>query len=194
MNSRTSQLLLVRYGGEFAVGTTLWLLLTVKRSRLIWLTLALGSLEAIWEIAYTATQKTLETGEGADMLTPVGVWITAIVIMVIAVRLNTQLLRRFPRISGPARHLGLITYPLYLTHATVGAAVIGLALDIGAGQLSALLSGCLVAVATGSAVVSIEPFLRRFVSASFEKATYFRQFERPSLTAPTQMVAISEPR
>jgi peptidoglycan/LPS O-acetylase OafA/YrhL len=176
---RLGQLSLAYYGVFFGLGVFLWLTLLKKVTWtrvLIVGCFTVGGLLSIW-LAYPNFLSV--------RLSACTVWLLSIAAICGSVKLNGMLLRR-PVIAVGARILGLTTYPLYLLHDIVGAALIGWLIRSGIGQYTALaLSVSTVMLLAGLIATIVEPavqnwlkslidsFGRRF-DAGRASASYFR--------------------
>lgn len=124
--SRLMGLLLIHHGCEFAIGILIWQNLKDTPLKMLRSHLWLGifAVGACLQIAAHNADENARVVHKFSALTPVLVWLATIVFLqwsVAAKRFSTlpAMLGRF------SRRLGLMTYPLYLIHLTLGAYVMG---------------------------------------------------------------------
>jgi peptidoglycan/LPS O-acetylase OafA/YrhL len=110
---RLLELSLVHHGCFFALGATLWLSLIKGRN---------GSNLLILVLAGFCLLKLAVLHD--EPLAISAIWLTSIIAIIASVKLN-MLTYEKPRLRALARTLGLATYPLYLLHDLVGAALVG---------------------------------------------------------------------
>lgn len=183
-NTHQSNLSLLQHGCHFAIGVMLWLLLA-KGFRLHRLILLSVFLAAGWlEIGFMAPMKALD---GSNLHAPGLAWLGGLAFMVFSVQFRQ-------RLSGPwnglARQVGLATYPLYLVHAALGAWLIRLLRDHGAGPWMALAVAIMVALAL-SFLISwrLEPMVRRIMGRPIDVLFSRAAALRPGLAVATRPVA-----
>ncbi|MDB5449837.1 MAG: acyltransferase 3 [Phenylobacterium sp.] len=161
-DKRIWELLLVRHGCEFSVGVMLWLCavrgLTTARLTVLLVCCLGGAIE----IAYTAKSGRIPGGAAA-----ITAWMLAIGLMAASVRWNARL-AAWPAADRWARRLGLATYPLYLSHQVVGAALMAALWRLGLSQVACLLITLVAAVAFSVAVAEYcEPAIRKPLAGLF---------------------------
>jgi peptidoglycan/LPS O-acetylase OafA/YrhL len=93
------------------------------------------------------------------------------------------------------RTLGLITYPLYLTHNVIGAAIIRILVDAGMDELLAVCAGLgLLVFICWFICAKVEPAVRRQLSLGFSYAGWLPKREpRPSLAKPAPGLVLPLP-
>jgi peptidoglycan/LPS O-acetylase OafA/YrhL len=153
------QFFLISYGSFFALGVFLWLSLldrvTIIRCVLI-ACLAVGCLAQI---------KFENNSIGACII-----WLLAVLAISLSVRFNSVLAGN-PKVAYTARVLGLTTYPLYLLHNGVGAALIGFLFRSGLNRYAALTLGIeVVVVASVAIALVLEPMLKKRVGFMLNNA------------------------
>ena len=126
--ARPAFMLLLHHGCFFAVGVLLWLCLLRRAtaSRLLALCLCCigGSIE-IYYHAMALRDMTGLRGAGLRSIVPLCLWLLSLLLIAAAVRFNLPLQALLgSRGSAVARRLGLITYPLYLLHQSIGYSLI----------------------------------------------------------------------
>jgi peptidoglycan/LPS O-acetylase OafA/YrhL len=151
-------LLLLDQGCFFALGGFAWLATKQRLLAWHWLVIAICVAAGLAQITHTAAGLAARVG-GAPVWLPAVVWLIGMG----AVIASIALAKRAPsaRWAGIARSVGLATYPLYLLHDVVGAAIIRLmAFAPWAGLLAAI-----VLVVAFSFVIStwVEPPLQRWL-------------------------------
>ncbi|MEW6152285.1 MAG: acyltransferase [Pseudomonadota bacterium] len=132
---------LLTHGCFFALGIWLFILSNRQLTALEQVAVAVTCLSGAAEIYFFASFLLTSIPAIADQsaLVPIMVWAAAVLLIALAANRN----RRFAGIASPEapaylRTLGLITYPLYLTHNVIGAAVIRALVDAGLDATSAL--------------------------------------------------------
>lgn len=151
-HERPLQLLLIYHGCFFAMGLYLWLILLNRLKVMLALVCApilIGCLLSIW----------MERHSYAEC----AIWTAAVVAIWPAVHFN-KLLHRSDRLARIARYLGLMTYPLYLIHDVVGAAMIGWLARSGIDRYAALATATVMVLLSAAAIALwLEPRLQRWL-------------------------------
>jgi peptidoglycan/LPS O-acetylase OafA/YrhL len=155
---------LLNHGCFFALGIWLFISANRKLTAVEQLAVAVTCLSGCAEIFYFSSYLSLNIGEisGQSPLVPIIVWAAAVLLIAVAAKRS--------RISGGnassagaghLRMLGLITYPLYLTHNVVGSAIIRLLIDAGLDAYLAVGAGLgMLAVVCWFISARIEPAIR----------------------------------
>lgn len=150
-----SEPLLLRYGSFFAVGVWLWMagerLLTPARAIGLAVAVGLCALEAVQRAqALAAGEVTYRAAYSP--LVPVLLWFAATAaIAAVAVRPDWFSVRG-ARAQSAMKRLGLMTYPLFLTHSVLGAALIRSLVGAGVDPWAALAAAICGALATAFAI------------------------------------------
>lgn len=162
-------LLLLRHGTFFAIGMLIWLIGRGKAPRIYYVFVILFTSAGIMEIRHAAGEKLDALNFAAPLWPPVAVWLAASVIIFASVshaQASNRLLRRSKSLL---RVLGLATYPLYLTHQTIGGFAGSLAMSAGISRQFAFLIAVTSATAAGVLIaLKLEPALRRLVAPKFD--------------------------
>jgi peptidoglycan/LPS O-acetylase OafA/YrhL len=170
VGDRYLQLALIVHGCEFAVGVFLWGLLFQGSSplRIVGLVVGLvgGSIE-VWHWVPTP-------GDGP---LAAALWLASVVAITCSVIFNERLKHKLVEKGVTfARNMGLATYPLYLLHDLVGAALMKnlaiIGVPDGAGLAIALI---VVSAAAYLIAVYLEPIIRAGLRSSFGVVGRFRQ-------------------
>ncbi|AZO10043.1 MULTISPECIES: acyltransferase [unclassified Mesorhizobium] len=151
--TRWLQLTLVHHGAFFAVGVLLWLMrfkgLTAARLGFCALCLAGGVLQ----IVSSVDVHSLKVGATMPYAPPIVIFLAAVALMAWSLRLDLS--------WRGWRRLGLMTYPLYLIHDVVGAAMLGSLMRTGVPYLVSIPIVGATMVATSWLVASeAEPRIR----------------------------------
>ena len=185
--SPASAFLLLRHGCFFALGGMLWL--RQSRPLGLWWTCLLGLclLGGMAEIFDSARDIIGPAGDSPQKRVAVCVvWLVAVALMAAAIH-HQQLLRRMLGSSAKTiKQIGLMTYPLYLLHDVIGAALMKAAFLTGVPPLGAL-GFAVAAVLVLSWVVTqfLEPPVRAVLRALLS---------RPALvTSPKQVSSVIRP-
>jgi peptidoglycan/LPS O-acetylase OafA/YrhL len=137
--SPMSAFLLLRHGCFFALGGLLWLSQT--RRLIPWLAclIALCLLTGALEISDSARPIVAWIGDSFGRRAMVyAVWLIAVACVAGAIFANDALHRRFGRSAGIVKTIGLMTYPVYLLHNIIGAALLKAGVLLGTPPLVAL--------------------------------------------------------
>ena len=171
MRERLAQLLLLPHGAFFAIGMLLQASHRDRPTRARSVGLALFCAAGAVEIVAHARWHAADMHLPVDWVTPLAVF-AAGVALIAACRRVQPALARWTRL---ATMLGLMTYPLYLLHQQLGAAMLGLLGPVG------LVSACVSGLALSWAVVRFaEPVLREAVAAAFRAGHGLRRDSRPN--------------
>jgi len=133
--SRTADLLLIHHGCFFATGVLLWLS-SIKRWAHPWV-FAVCISGGLLEIMQITVAKNVDIGQSFPIFVPCLVWLVALALMWGSVVGNEWVASRLTRFVN-MRRLGLMTYPLYLIHDAVGAALLRSAIEFGLPRMLAL--------------------------------------------------------
>jgi len=169
MDYRPAQLLLLPHGCFFALGVLAWAMLnrgvTVGRM----LMFAIFFATALVEIAGRTAERTQALGIVAGPLIPILVFSIGLVVVLGSARMQGLLASRID--ARLAATLGLMTYPLYLIHQEVGAAIVAVAMRHGAPFPAAITLALGIALISAWWVVRIaEPVLRARLAALIDGA------------------------
>ena len=147
-------LILLPFGGEFALGGLLYLCIAEKRiaGRAVFIAIAVAA--SLTQIIFQATREAVAVPLAASLL-----WLAATTAIVAAAHWNDAATRLFARQAKVVRLIGLATYPLYLLHHEVGVAAITV---LGASPW--LVMAMMIAASIGVAAY-IEPVIQRGLKA-----------------------------
>jgi peptidoglycan/LPS O-acetylase OafA/YrhL len=170
--SPASAFLLLRHGCFFAFGGLLWLCQSQRFTP--WRTFLLGVclLTGVLEISDSARPIVLSIGDSPERRMIAGaVWLAAIACLTAAIFSNEALHTLFGKSARIIKVMGLMTYPLYLLHDIIGAALLKTAFLLGAPPLVALAFAVAIVLALSWGVTQfLEPpiraRLRNFLSKS----------------------------
>ena len=139
-DTRWLQLTLLHHGAFFAVGVLMWLMrfkaMTPPRLALAALFLFGGALQ----IASSVDVHSVKVEAAMPYTTPIVIFLAAVLLMALSLRLDLS--------WRGWRRIGLMTYPLYLIHDVVGAAMLGALTRAGMPYLAAI-------PAVGAAMVAV---------------------------------------
>jgi peptidoglycan/LPS O-acetylase OafA/YrhL len=168
-------ILLFKHGSFFAIGVWLWLMSrkTMNFARYCGLVLAIGL--SITQIVPRASAFAVEVtspwaGMAFPVWAPVGAWLAGVAVVFAAARFPERFAVRSPARQAALKRIGLMTYPLFLVHSVVGAALIRVLTQMGVGPWVALvlaMSAMLVLayVICATAEVGIRNILRAVMNA-----------------------------
>ena len=178
MDYRTAQLLLLPHGCFFALGILAWAMLSraVTTGRAVMF--AIFFVAGLTEIAGRTVERTHALGIVASPLVPLLVFSAGLIVVLASLRLQDWLGRRVD--ARLAATLGLLTYPLYLLHQEIGAALIAaqmrLGLPFGVAALMAL--AAVLGAAWWVARVA-EPMLRSWLAVAIDGTVAFSRRHAP---------------
>ena len=175
---------LLCHGCFFALG--IWLFISANRKLTAHeqLAVAVTCLSGVAEIYYFASYllTNVPVISGQSPFVPILVWAAAVLLIAVAAnRSRRSTAAASPDSAGYVRTLGLITYPLYLTHNVIGSAIIRVLVHAG---LNASLA---VGVALGVLVLAcwfvcakLEPAIRHLLKQIFANFGPLPKTARPS--------------
>ena len=164
MDYRPAQLLLLPHGCFFAIGVLAWAMLNrgVTAGRVLMLAIFFAT--ALTEIAGRTVERTHALGITAGPLVPILVFTIGLGVVLGSARLQRLLAGRID--ARLAATLGLMTYPLYLLHQEVGAAIVSVLMREGVPFAVAITIALATVLASAWAVVRVaEPVLRARLAA-----------------------------
>ncbi|WP_137929203.1 acyltransferase family protein [Mesorhizobium comanense] len=154
--TRMLQLTLVHHGCFFAVGVLMWLmrLKAATAARLGFCLLFLGG--GVLQIASSVDVHSIKVGAVMPYAPPILIFLVAIALMAWSLRLDLS--------WGGWRRIGLMTYPLYLIHDVVGAAMLGAMVRAGLPYLlSMAIAGAAMIAASWLVASQAEPRIRQLL-------------------------------
>jgi len=188
---------MLNHGCFFALGIWLFMSANRKLTTLEWVAVAVTSLSGCAEIYYFSDflLKAIPAISDEPVFLPILVWAAAVLLIGFAANKNRQQVAGTASPEAPAylRTLGLITYPLYLTHNVTGTAMIRVLTDAGMdASLAVWVSLAMLVPVCWFICAKIEPAIRRLLtkfSSSFRlrpkaAATSGLPAPRPELRLP----------
>ena len=189
------QLLLVHHGCLFALGVYLWLLLfkgvTLLRLIIACVCFVGGYFETLW----FAQDLARDVGMDLPTMAPAAIWVTSILLIMASIAMNDRAYAWAGRRVRAIRMLGLMTYPLYLFHQTVGNAVILTLYDRGMPRFLALFFGAAICLlASWIVAAALEPDLKRRLRPTLAGiGTWLSRRERISFLLRTTASVVTLP-
>ena len=167
---------LLNHGCFFALGIWLFISANRKLTALEWAAVAVASLSGCAEIYFFShfLLKAIPAISDQSAFLPILVWAAAVLLIAVAATKNRQAAGTASA-EAPAylRTLGLITYPLYLTHNVTGTAIIRVLTDAGLdASLAVWLSLAMLVPVCWFICAKIEPAIR---GAMTQAIAYFGQ-------------------
>jgi peptidoglycan/LPS O-acetylase OafA/YrhL len=161
------QLLLVRHGCLFALGVYLWLLLfkgvTLGRLVIALVCFLGGYVETLW-----AAKEMLGAGMNLPTTAPAAIWAASILLIIASIMMNDRAHAWAGSRVRTIRMLGLMTYPLYLFHQTVGSAVVLTLHDRGMPRFLALFVAAAICLVISWIIArALEPGVKRHLQLTF---------------------------
>ena len=184
---------LLSHGCFFALG--IWLFISANRRLTgreqiaVAVTCLAGSAEIYYFSSFLLTNIPAISDQSA--IVPIGVWAAAVLLIAVAANRNRHAaVTASAEPAGYWRTLGLITYPLYLTHNVIGSAMIRVLIDAGMDASLAVWAALGVLVLICWLICAkIEPGVRRLVSEAFAD---FR-LRRKAATPPVPSAGLGLP-
>jgi peptidoglycan/LPS O-acetylase OafA/YrhL len=163
---------LLNHGCFFALGIWLFMSANRKLTALERFAVAVAFLSGCAEILFFSSYLLkIPAISGQSALVPIVVWAAAVFLIAAAAnrsRRSTDTVS--PEAPAYLRTLGLITYPLYLTHNIVGSAIIRVLIDAGMDDSLAVWAGLGMPVLVCWLICAkLEPAIRRLVREIFSK-------------------------
>jgi peptidoglycan/LPS O-acetylase OafA/YrhL len=158
---------LLNHGCFFALGIWLFISANRKLTALEWAAVAVASLSGCAEIYFFShfLLKAIPAISDQSAFLPILVWAAAVLLIAVAATKNRQAAGTASA-EAPAylRTLGLITYPLYLTHNVTGTAIIRVLTDAGLdASLAVWLSLAMLVPVCWFICAKIEPAIRHWL-------------------------------
>jgi peptidoglycan/LPS O-acetylase OafA/YrhL len=188
---------LLNHGCFFALGIWLFISANRKLTALEQFAVAVACLSGCAEIYFFASYllTTIPIISDQSPLVPIAVWALAVLLIAVAANRSRNSTRTVSAEAPPYwRTLGLITYPLYLTHNVIGSALIHLLIDAGLDETLA------VGVALGMLVLicwficaKIEPAIRSLAGDTFSNLGLRPKKERHLSSLPTPLLGSRHP-
>nr|WP_299850589.1 acyltransferase [Sphingomonas bacterium] len=178
MDLRSAQLMLLPHGCFFALGVLAWAMISRQRTpgRITLFGLFLAT--ALVEIAGRTVERTHALRIVESPLVPILVFCAGLAVVLGSLRLQPWLARRVD--ARTATTLGLMTYPLYLLHQEIGAAIVAASMRLGAPfpaaamiALTAMLGAAWWVARRG------EPAVRRWLAAAIDGAVALSRSRGP---------------
>jgi len=165
-------LLLLRHGSFFGVGIFMWLSSVRGLRPWEWAGMVTGAAVCCLEIFLRARAMSLgETQASLSMpaLVPIGIWLAAFAAMFAFAAAPDRFEPRSAAARALLEHAGKMTYPLYLTHAVLGAGVMRVLIAHGFGPWPSLAIAIVAMLALASVLAEFgEPFVRRLLRRALE--------------------------
>jgi peptidoglycan/LPS O-acetylase OafA/YrhL len=169
---------LLSHGCFFALGIWLFISANRKLTAVEQLAVAVTCLSGCAEIFYFSSYLSLNIPaiSGESPFVPIIVWAAAVLLIAWAAnRSRVSSGDASPDAAGYLRTLGLITYPLYLTHNVIGSAIIRVLIDAGMDESLAVVTGLSVLVLVCWFIsAKIEPAIRRLLRELFSNFELLR--------------------
>ena len=162
---------MLNHGCFFALG--IWLFISANRTltTLEWVAVAVTCLSGCAEIYYFSDflLKAIPAISDQSVFLPILVWAAAVLLIGFAANKNRQAAgTASPEAPAYLRTLGLITYPLYLTHNVTGTAIIRVLTDAGLdASLAVWASIAMLVLVCWFICAKVEPAIRRLLSEIF---------------------------
>lgn len=156
----THKLLLLRHGVFFVFGILIWLMLHNKITRFRMgaaLLCVIGGLLEIYLVTKVRGQNPAIDSDSA----PYFIWLTCVLLIIASIAWNRHIHLYLAKYSSVFRTVGLITFPLYLTHSIVGGLTMLAVYQYIGNQTLALFSAYIASIMVAWAVVIAEPIFSK---------------------------------
>jgi peptidoglycan/LPS O-acetylase OafA/YrhL len=168
---RATQLLLLQHGCYFALGAMMRIVFREGASLLRICVCGVCIVAAFLQIGMAGAAEAPGYGPDMPAAIPFAIWLSVIGLMAWSTTSNSKLTTWLGPHQRTVRHFGLMTYPLYLLHDTVGGGAMVMAYRIGWTPAVSVFAGIAAALAVSHAVVAFaEPWLRQKLRAAFDRA------------------------
>ena len=159
-------LLLLQHGALFSLGIALYFALYKENKKPLrnYFLLFLSFAFSLCEIWLTAKSQLEVFAYESSPAIPMVLWSFCLVLIFISVKLGNFFSQALSMQKDSIRMLGLMTYPLYLTHSLIGGATLFLLSAIGMNRYYALGSSMVFCLITSWIIAKIEPILRARLS------------------------------
>jgi peptidoglycan/LPS O-acetylase OafA/YrhL len=180
---------LLNHGCFFALG--IWLFISANRTltTLEWIAVAVTSLSGCAEIYYFShfLLHAIPAISDQPACLPILVWGAAVLLIGFAANKSRQAAgSASPEAPADLRTLGLITYPLYLTHNVTGTAIIRVLVDAGLDASLALWASLgMIVVASWFICAKLEPAIRRLLKDAVSNLRRLPKAAPPSILPGT---------
>ena len=188
---------MLNHGCFFALG--IWLFMSANRTltALEWVAVAVTCLSGCAEIYYFSDflLKAIPAISDESVFLPILVWAAAVLLIGFAANKNRRQAADTASPEAPAylRTLGLITYPLYLTHNVTGTAIIRVLTDAGLdASLAVWASIAMIVLVSWFICAKIEPAIRRLLK-EFVSNFRLRPKAAPASILPGPLPALRLP-
>ncbi|MCJ8147535.1 acyltransferase family protein [Shinella sedimenti] len=165
---RFSELTMLRYGVFFAIGVGLHRWWRLGLDKLVYALISVGILGSIAQITWNMRSYD-EVIVPQRLFWLLSFWLGILALMFASVLYNKALVSRLGKHAHVIRSLGLITYPLYLVHQTVGAILIAAFVGMGLGRYPALLIAVSIVLLLAWLIVRFEATLRATMEPPFAR-------------------------
>ncbi|CAN5255360.1 acyltransferase [soil metagenome] len=167
MASRWAELFLLTYGCLFATGLQIWLIrrrgLTLQRTAILAILLIGVSIETYSAALRKLNGMSMPTGAGIAVLFVLG----GIGLILLSIAFNERISRVLGKSGATvSRQLGLVTYPLYLLHASIGVVAIRALTERGLpAWLSVVITTAGLVFLSAVIALVLEPWIRTCILA-----------------------------
>jgi peptidoglycan/LPS O-acetylase OafA/YrhL len=171
---------LLCHGCFFALGVWLFISARRKLTALEWLAVSVACLSGCAEIfffsSFLLTHIPMISGQSAFV--PIAVWAVAVFLMAVASRHRRSTSTASADKAGYLRTLGLITYPLYLTHNVIGSAIVHVLIQAGLAPTLAVWAGLgMLVLLCWLICAKIEPAIRQLLVEAFSSFRFLSMSE-----------------
>ena len=165
--ARIFELSLLPYGCFFSVGVLTYIIsrFGLSLSRVLAMTLFIAA--GVIEVSYKTVHSNIAFGIYRSPILPQSIYGIAVLLIFLSMRLTFD---KANRVGYAIRTMGLATYPLYLIHQIVGAAIMSWVLKHGGSRYGAL--GAAIAICLAGCVfivMLLEPPLRNVLRKGFDR-------------------------
>jgi peptidoglycan/LPS O-acetylase OafA/YrhL len=190
---------LLNHGCFFALGIWLFISANRKLTALERFAVAVTCFSGCAEISFFSSYLlNIPAISDQSAFVPIAVWAAAVFLIAVAAnRSRRSTATASPEAAGYVRTLGLITYPLYLTHNVIGTAIIRLLIDAGMDDTLAVWAGLgMLVLVCWLICEKIEPAIRRLlreIVSNLRTASENRATIEPSRSASSSSPSAAYP-
>lgn len=172
--SNHADVLQLRYGCYFALGIWFWLSSARATKPLDWAGIALAIGACVTEIAWAGAQfmpRHMAEWTPIWWLAPELIWLSAALLILIVSRAPERFMPQALAARAWFKHVGQMTYPLYLTHSVCGAFIVRMLVHVGVNRWLALLGAVTFALCFAYFIARLgEPAVRSRLRGLWERA------------------------
>ncbi len=167
INSRVTDLLLLRHGCEFALGGLLYLYFVEGSGFKVFFPAVIAFVGSCYEISVQFLRHTHDAWDITGYITLMTIWMFSLGIFIYFVKNNLTIVSRLnSNTLSIIRQMGIMTYPLYLLHAVIGSALLYQLVLLGVHATVAMIIVVITTFILTYTVSKVEIFIHPFFKTS----------------------------